>query len=197
MPLKNWIILQFAKSQQKAIQKMASNAIADQEKWFNYLIQKARQTSFGQDHSFHTINSKQAFQKNVPIRNYEDLKDYIEAIIQGDSNVLWPGKPKYFGKTSGTTSGVKYIPISKESIKFHIKTARNAIMNYVAMTGKNVFTKKMIFLGVPFHLNNLGSARSPMPHTIPTKFGVHRTIGSRKEVENAFFKRLLWNSNSC
>ena len=173
MPLKNWIILQFAKSQQKAIQKMASNAIADQEKWFNYLIQKARQTSFGQDHSFHTINSKQAFQKNVPIRNYENLKDYIEAIIQGDSNVLWPGKPKYFGKTSGTTSGVKYIPISKESIKFHIKTARNAIMNYVALTGKNVFTKKMIFLsGSPVLIEKGGVATGRLSgivnHEVPS-----------------------------
>ena len=125
---------------------MAKNAISDQEKWFKYLIRKGAKTQFGKDHNFEAIDSVNSFQTHVPIRSYEDLRSYVDGIIEGKADMLWPGKPKYFGKTSGTTSGVKYIPISQESIKFHIKTARNAILNYVAITGKNVFSKKMIFL---------------------------------------------------
>ncbi|NNE27475.1 MAG: GH3 auxin-responsive promoter family protein [Saprospiraceae bacterium] len=156
MSIKNWIIFQFAKTQKKAIGKMASNAISDQNKWFKYLIEKGGQTKFGQDHEFTSIDTIPAFQKKVPIRNYEDLKPYVEGIIEGRSNILWPGKPKYFGKTSGTTSGVKYIPISQESIKFHIKTARNTILNYIAITRKNVFSGKMIFLSGSPELEDKG-----------------------------------------
>lgn len=146
MGLKNSLIIFFAERQRKAIYKMANNAIQDQQNIFSNLITKAKNTKFGRDHNFNEINDINDFQKLVPIRGYEALKDYVEDIIDGKSNILWPGKPKYFAKTSGTTSGVKYIPITKESIKFHISTARNVILNYVAQTKKNVLTKKMIFL---------------------------------------------------
>ena len=84
-----------------------------QQRTFNYLIQKAKKTEFGKDHNFDKISNHQDFVKNVPIRDYEKIKSYVEKVRKGEPNILWSGKPLYFSKTSGTTSGVKYIPISK------------------------------------------------------------------------------------
>jgi len=127
--------------------KWKRNAVAVQEQWLQKLISRAGQTSFGIDHDFKNIRTYQDFKERVPIRDYEALKPYIERVKSGEENVLWPGKPAYFAKTSGTTSGVKYIPISKESMPEHIKAARNALLSYVHETGNTRFVDgKMIFL---------------------------------------------------
>ena len=111
------------------------------------LVQKASSTSFGKDHSFDQINNPEQFAENVPVRDYEALRDYVDRMVAGEEDVLWPGKPLYYAKTSGTTSGAKYIPITKESMPFHIKAARNAILSYVYETGRADFVDgKMIFL---------------------------------------------------
>jgi len=129
------------------IEKWKKNAVASQQKIFQKLIHTAASTAFGKDHNFSRIKSYQDFKSNVPVRDYEDLKPYIERVVEGEANVLWPGKPAYFAKTSGTTSGVKYIPISKESMPEHIKAARNALLTYIHETGKTDFVNgKMIFL---------------------------------------------------
>ena len=118
-----------------------------QKKVFDQLIKGAYQTQFGKDHGFDEIRSASDFAKQVPIRDYEGLKPYVEKIIAGHSDVLWKGKPTYFAKTSGTTSGVKYIPISKESISTHINSARDAILSYIYYTGNaKIFFGKQIFL---------------------------------------------------
>lgn len=118
-----------------------------QTKVFNYLISSAKNTTFGKEHGFGQIKSHEDFKKRVPIRDYEGLSPYVKKIIDGQKDVLWPGLPIYFAKTSGTTSGVKYIPISKDSIGFHINAARDALMCYVHETGKSAFLdKKLIFL---------------------------------------------------
>ena len=90
------------------------------------LVHKAKKTKFGIDHSFSNIKNYSDFKKHVPIRDYEDFKGYIQQIINGEEDVLWPNTPLYFCKTSGTTSGEKYIPISKESMPYHIRAARDA-----------------------------------------------------------------------
>ena len=118
-----------------------------QQRTFNYLIQKAKKTEFGRDHNFDKISNHQDFVKNVPIRDYEKMKSYVEKVRKGEPNILWSGKPLYFSKTSGTTSGVKYIPISKESISTHINSARDAILSYIYYTGNaKIFFGKQIFL---------------------------------------------------
>ena len=87
------------------------------------------------------------FKMQIPIRDYESLKGYVNHIINGEKDVLWPGKPLYFCKTSGTTSGEKYIPISKKSMPNHITAARDAILSYVAETkNTSIVNGKMIFL---------------------------------------------------
>jgi hypothetical protein len=138
-PLANYI--------RKKIILSTSNAAAAQEKVFKELIQKASNTAFGKDHEFGKIKNYEDFKQSVPVRDYEALKTYIDRIIRGEKDVLWPGKPIYFCKTSGTTSGAKYIPISKDSIHNHIDSARNALLMYIAETGNSNFVDgKLIFL---------------------------------------------------
>ena len=128
-------------------QHWIDNPVVTQKKVFHELIAQAKDTQFGQDHDFKNITTFEEFAQKVPIQDYEDLKPYIEKVIKGEENVLWKGKPLYFAKTSGTTSGAKYIPLTKESMPFHIEAARNAILNYIYETGNASFVKgKMIFL---------------------------------------------------
>lgn len=118
-----------------------------QQEVLKNLIEGVKDTAFGKDHDLSNVKTYEDFKKRVPVRDYEGLKSYIERIIKGEENVLWKGKPIYFAKTSGTTSGVKYIPITKESIPNHINSARDAILHYVEETGKSDFLDgKLIFL---------------------------------------------------
>lgn len=118
-----------------------------QDKWLSHLVLRARNTQFGKEHLFFSIKSHADFVKRVPIRDYEELRSYMDKVVQGEPNVLWPGKPLYLAKTSGTTSGAKFIPLTKDSIPFHIKGARNAILFYIQETKKaKVVDGKMIFL---------------------------------------------------
>jgi hypothetical protein len=122
-------------------------AVLLQHKTLRQLIQSARHTVFGQHHRFSSIRSYEDFLKAVPMRDYEAIKPYIERIAEGESDVLWKGIPLYFCKSSGTTSGTKYIPLTRESIKEHIRAARNALFCYVYEAGRAAFfDKKMIFL---------------------------------------------------
>lgn len=147
MSLKSFGAKLFAKYIQRKIKKWADNPIETQEAVFKKLIDAAQYTAFGQDHSFATIDTYQDFINNVPIRDYEGLRDYVDRMVAGEEDILWPGKPLYFAKTSGTTSGAKYIPITKDSMSTHPNSARNAILMYIAETGKTEFVDgKMIFL---------------------------------------------------
>jgi hypothetical protein len=137
----------FAKLVVNRMNKWVYSPIKTQEKVFKNLISEAENTKFGQDHNFKNITSHVAFIENVPVRDYEDLKNYIDLVVSGKEDILWPGKPLYFAKTSGTTSGAKYIPLTKESMPTHINAARNAILCYINETGKADFVDgKMIFL---------------------------------------------------
>lgn len=126
---------------------MAANAVADQEKIMYQLLSRAGQTAFGRDHHFSAIKTFDDFTRAIPIRDYEELKPYIERVKAGERDVLWPGLPAYFAKTSGTTSGAKYIPMSRESTPLHFGTARDALFNYFACTGNGRWLDgKLIFL---------------------------------------------------
>jgi hypothetical protein len=137
----------FAYVQHRATQKWASNPVQTQQKVFKSLIDRAGNTAFAKAHSFQDIKSHKDFMKQVPVRDYEALKPFVDRVVAGESDVLWPGKPLYFAKTSGTTSGAKYIPLTKDSMPEHIKAARNAILSYIYETGNASFVDgKMIFL---------------------------------------------------
>lgn len=147
--------------------------IETQDKLFQELVSVGKETEFGKDHEFSSIKTYEDFKQNVPIRDYEELKSYIEKVKEGKSNILWKGKPLYFAKTSGTTSGTKYIPITKESMPSHIKSARNALLNYINQTNSADFVSgKMIFLqGSPEleEINgiNVGRLSGIVAHFVP------------------------------
>jgi hypothetical protein len=147
MKIKSFLAKPFAIYIHKQIKKGMETAVADQQQLFNQLIKTGVKTQFGKDHGFQNIKTYDDFVKQVPIRDYEAFKPYIEKIKEGKHNILWKGLPIYFAKTSGTTSGVKYIPITKDSIPNHINTARNALLCYMAETGNTKFADgKLIFL---------------------------------------------------
>ena len=147
MGVKSILIKPFARKIAGELKKWSRDPVAAQEKVFKNLISKGADTKFGIAHNFNSIKNHKDFENAVPLRDYEQYKHYIEDIINGEKDVLWPGKPIYFAKTSGTTSGTKYIPITKDSIPNHMNSARNALMCYVAEADDaSVFDGKMIFL---------------------------------------------------
>jgi len=147
MSIKSFLSKIVAKRIVNQTEKWSGNPVQTQNKIFKELIQSAKNTAFGKDHNFDQITSYEEFAKNVPVRDYEAIKPYIERITKGEKDVLWKGKPLYFAKTSGTTSGAKYIPLTKESMPTHINATRDAILHYIHKTGKTDFINgKMIFL---------------------------------------------------
>lgn len=147
MSVKSFAAKIFASIIHKQTQKWAQDPVAAQQRVFASLLKDAANTAFGRDHGFAQIRSFADFAARVRVRDYEELRPYIDRVVAGEENVLWPGKPVYFAKTSGTTSGAKYIPLTKESMPYHIKAARNAILSYIHETGNSKFIDgKMIFL---------------------------------------------------
>ncbi|MFM7401656.1 MAG: GH3 auxin-responsive promoter family protein [Bacteroidota bacterium] len=157
MGFRSALIRPFANYIARSIDRWSANAVAHQEKTMYQLVKSAAGTAFGRDHAFSSVKSYEDFKRAVPVRDYEELKHYVERIKSGEKDVLWPGKPAYFAKTSGTTSGVKYIPMSVESTPPHFGTARNAAFNYFARTGNGKWLDgKMIFLSGSPELDEVG-----------------------------------------
>src|SRR6218665_1206660 len=147
MGIRSLLAKPFAAYIDKQTKAWSSRPGATQQRVFLSLIAGARSTAFGKDHGFDAIRTYDDFKKQVPVRDYEALKPYVERVIEGQPDILWPGKPAYFAKTSGTTSGTKYIPISKESAPTHFTSARNATLSYVHETGNASFLDgNLIFL---------------------------------------------------
>ncbi len=145
--MKSALLRPWARQTTRSLEKQALNACRDQHHIWRKLIKKARHTALGREYGFAEMRSYEQYCQRVPVMDYEALRPYIERIIAGEKDVLWPGKPRYFAKTSGTTSGVKYIPITKDSLPNHFGTARKALFNYFARTGKGDFLDgKVIFL---------------------------------------------------
>ncbi len=147
MKIKSSVAKPYAAFVHKRIRKGMLTAIDDQKQIFHNQIQIGRKTIFGHDHLLKDVNNYAAYKQAVPIRDYEQLKPYVQQVIDGKQNVLWKGKPLYFAKTSGTTSGAKYIPLTKDSMPNHINSAKNMLLCYIAETGNASFVDgNMIFL---------------------------------------------------
>ena len=157
MKIKSFLARPYASIVHSRVRKGMLTAVADQERILQYLLKTAAGTVFGKEHNFEHVKNYVDFKSAVPIRDYEAFIPYIDQIKSGGLNILWKGKPIYFAKTSGTTSGAKYIPISKESIHFHINGARNALLCYMAETGNTSFADgKMIFLSGSPEMERVG-----------------------------------------
>jgi len=157
MGFKSFISVPFANAVAKNIRKWSSNPFKTQQNVFDELLKTISNTAFGKEHELENVKTYEDFKKKVPVSVYEDIKPYIERIKNGENDVLWKGKPIYLSKTSGTTSGIKYIPITKESIPNHINSARDALLQYIAETGRHDFVDgKMIFLSGSPELEKVG-----------------------------------------
>ena len=174
MSIKSILAKPYAKLITTKFYKESNNAVKAQQKVFKTLIAQAKHTAFGKDHNFENINTYQNFKAQVPIRDYEDLKPYVDRVVAGESDVLWKGKPLYFAKTSGTTSGTKYIPLTKESMPMHINAAKNSLLLYINETKNTDFVNgKMIFIQGSPELKkqngiNIGRLSGITAHYIPT-----------------------------
>jgi hypothetical protein len=157
MSIKRFIVLKAAAMTSQYIDRWRKRAVLDQHRIMLHLVSKAKDTVFGLDHHFNEVKNYDDFKSRIPIRDYEQLRPYIDQLTQGKPNILWPGKPKYFAKTSGTTSGVKYIPITNDSLPNHISTARNALLNYLhQVKNADIFKGKLIFLSGSPELDKKG-----------------------------------------
>lgn len=158
MKIKSVLAKPFAGYIYKTIQKNKLTAVQDQEQILKQLIKVGRGTDYGKELGLERVNSYEEYKQAVPIRDYEQMRPWIDKIIEGKHNVLWKGVPLYFAKTSGTTSGAKYIPITKESVSNHFGTARNAALCYAAETGNTrFFDGKLIFLSGSPELERIGN----------------------------------------
>jgi hypothetical protein len=147
MGFKSLFLRPWANQVSEQIGQWSANALKEQENIFTQIIQQGCDTQFGNDHDFANIKSYEDYKQRVPVRDYEGLKTYFDRVVAGESNVLWPGRPRYFAKTSGTTSGVKYIPITSDSLPNHFGSARNALFHYFGQTGRGKWLDgKIIFL---------------------------------------------------
>lgn len=174
MKFKSFLAKPFASYVHARIRKGMATALQDQDAIFKELVKVGKTTEFGKAHGLEKVSNYEDFKKAIPIRDYEAFKPYIEKIKEGKHNILWKGKPIYFSKTSGTTSGIKYIPITKESIPNHINSARNALLCYMAETGNTAFADgKLIFLSGSPELERIGGIPTGrlsgiVNHHIPT-----------------------------
>ena len=147
MSIKAWAARLYASKVVHSDARWMSKPVETQAKVFKDLIRQAKNTAFGKDHDFSSIVSPEDFRRKVPVRDYEALRPYVERIIDGEQNVLWPGRPTYFAKTSGTTSGSKFIPITSVSMKEQVRASRRALLHYIHQSGNTRFVDgKMIFL---------------------------------------------------
>lgn len=177
MGIKAFVAKQYANIRAKQLEKQAQNAVELQAKLFEALIGVGKRTAFGKDHDFAHIKTYQDYQQRVPVRDYEANRAYFERIYKGEANVGWQGKPLYLAKTSGTTSGAKYIPITQESIRNQILAARDGLLLYIHATGRaDFFDGKMIFL-------------SGSPELETNKYGVK--IGRLSGIVNHFVPSYL------
>lgn len=185
MAWKSQLIKPYAKYIASNYKRRASNALVDQLKWMSSLLRLAQNTSFGIEHKFKEINDYEIFKKNIPLSSYEDFAPWLEKVFQGEKNTLWPGIPRYLAKTSGTTSGSKYIPISRDSINHHFFSAQAATLNYMVQSGNySIMDGKMIFLsGSPelqlHHGIKCGRLSGIVNHHIPKYLSKNRLPSER------------------
>ena len=180
MPIRSLLIQPYAQWVASRVRKWSSEPLLAQEKIFQQLIGGAKDTAFGKEHGFADIKLYEDFKKAVPIRDYEDFKPYIEQIKAGGRDIIWPGIPRYFAKTSGTTSGIKYIPITNDSIGNHFYSAQASVLLYMAETRRyKIMDSKMLFLsGSPVLEKvagiNTGRLSGIVNHEIPSYLSTNR-----------------------
>jgi phenylacetate-coenzyme A ligase PaaK-like adenylate-forming protein len=158
------LLASFISTKYKRVTGMLADPVGCQDMLMHSFVEAARHTVFGKDHSFDTINTYEDFKQRVPLRNYEQLLPYIEKIKSGEKDVLWKGRPAFFGKTSGTTSKTKFIPVTKDSLKNQVGAAQYAPLQYASRNKKLAFLKgkSLLFSDGHFFENINGIKTAPI-----------------------------------
>ena len=169
---KEFAAVQWAAIVDRQTRAWATKPFETQQRTLEQLTATAARTVFGRDHRFADVRSHQDLIQAVPVRDYEALRPYIDRVVAGESDILWPGRPTYFAKTSGTTSGAKYIPLTKESVPYHISSARNALFAHMHATSQSrMVNGNMIFLqGSPVLEDKNGIPTVARAETTPPSF---------------------------
>lgn len=138
----------------RKIRKYASQAVSIQQEQFDKLVSKAKHTAFGENYGFDSDDFDYTkFSQSVPLSTYDEIKPWIERMLQGEKNVLWPGFCKWFAKSSGTTSDKsKYIPVTDYALKHtHYRGGTDSVVIYLTLNPKsNLFKGKGLILGGSF-----------------------------------------------
>ena len=135
---------------QRALERHQNEGEALQRAVLNHLIDTAKDTEFGRNHVFSRIKSYDDFTNHVSINTYEELKGFIDRMRHGEADILWPGRVKWYAKSSGTTNDKsKFIPVSKEGLKrMHYKGGFDAVAMYLQNNPKSrMFDGKGLILG--------------------------------------------------
>lgn len=151
-------IKSFLKLRTSVIDNFMLNPIDTQKRVFNDLIGSAQFTEYGKKYEFQHLNSIAEFQQKVPLNNYDSLKPYIQRILEGEQNILWPSEITWFAKSSGTTSDKsKFIPVSKEALDDnHYKSGKDAVALYLSKHPDSKITSgKCLVIGGSHQLNQL------------------------------------------
>ena len=150
MPILNSILSWWMKKRIHQIELFTKYPIEVQNEWFEELIQSARHTEFGIKHNYKDIKQVKNFKEQVPVQNYDSLKPYVDRLMKGEQNLLWPTETKWFAKSSGTTSSrSKFIPVTKEALEeCHYKGGKDMLSIYCAThEDTEVFTGKTLMMG--------------------------------------------------
>lgn len=135
---------------QKELDKYANNGLAMQQEVLHYLVEYAKDTEYGRNHLFSTIQSYDDFVQNVPVNTYEELKGDIDRMRHGEENILWPGQVKWYAKSSGTTNDKsKFIPVSPEALQHtHYQGPKDVVAFYLQNNpDSHLFEGKSLILG--------------------------------------------------
>jgi len=142
----------------RAIQAWREKPLPTQERLLLDLCRKAARTRFGREHGFAGVRSVREFQDNVPLRTYLEFKPYWDTLLEGETDVTWPGRIERFALTSGTTAGNKYIPLSDEGVRSQRRAGRDIVNFYLEQSGDTaLFGGKFLFLGGSTELVRLPS----------------------------------------
>ena len=180
MRIKAALSLLYARQQVARRNQKTARAVESQFGWMHYLIDHGRNTVYGKENGLDQVLDFETWKEHVPLRDYEQNKEYFESMRHGNADVLWPGHPLYLAKTSGTTSGAKYIPLTRKSMPFHIRSAKMSLLSYIAGTGNTDFVEgKMLFLqGSPAlteeHGLQVGRLSGITAHHVPSYLQTNR-----------------------
>lgn len=157
MALLNSIFTWFMKKRIHQIELFMKYPHDVQEEWFQSLISTAEATEWGKKYDYTSILTPEIFKERVPIQDYDDIKGYVDRMIKGEQNILWPSDIKWFAKSSGTTSDrSKFIPVSEEALEeCHFQGGKDMLTIYCHNRPENrVFTGKSVVIGGSSQINN-------------------------------------------